>query len=615
MAVRKIPISEYYYRKREIDAFLNEKSDDDHTHGNIGNDGTVNSDTNAVNKIIVTDSSNIVKTINTLPLDKVTHQDISGKVNTSDIKDNLTSTDTNKPLSANQGNVLKGLVDSKAINTHNHGNINNNGTITTGTNDVNKIMVTDSSNIIKTIDTLPANKVIHQDISGKVNTSDIKNNLTSTDTDKPLSAKQGNELKTLVDSKANANDVYTKNQTMSAEDIRGAIAESIGDIDIFEIVSTLPTSNIKKNKFYLTPNGENIEKNVYDINIYINNKWETIDSLEFDISNYPTKSEITILLNGKVDKIDGKQLSTNDFTNALKNKLENQVLTQHQSLANYIQKSQTQGLVKNDGTIDTNEYLTIETIPKPFNYGFIDSDLVLHIMYIGTEISATKTIMQNGENNPITVIVSDEKGNLLEDMPVEFYINGVKVGQTINTNSNGVASYTYQGSGSGEIEVQVKIGSFVSEIYSVLDGLYFEDGTSDKSSNWNLSSVGYSSNGEYVTLNNASGGNRWCTLKIGSSTSYLDSTLDYCMEIDVKKDTATDIRLILDNTNVYVQNYVSASDFTHIKIYTSRSQSKVFYIIDGVTREVAMATANGNIQFRIANGESYSFKNFVVYPI
>jgi len=46
------------------------------------------------------------------------HQDITGKVNVSDIRDNLTSTDTNKPLSANQGKVLKGLVDGKASNTH-----------------------------------------------------------------------------------------------------------------------------------------------------------------------------------------------------------------------------------------------------------------------------------------------------------------------------------------------------------------------------------------------------------------------------------------------------------------------------------------------------------------
>ena len=66
-----------------------------------------------MNKIVVTDEDNNIKTINKVPLDKVTHQDISGKVNTSDIKDNLTSNDTNKPLSANQGNVLKGLIDGK----------------------------------------------------------------------------------------------------------------------------------------------------------------------------------------------------------------------------------------------------------------------------------------------------------------------------------------------------------------------------------------------------------------------------------------------------------------------------------------------------------------------
>lgn len=63
----------------------------------------------------------------------------------SDIVNNLTSTDTNKPLSANQGKELKTLVD------------------------------------------------------GKVATADIVNNLTSTDTNKPLSAAQGKALKTLAD--------------------------------------------------------------------------------------------------------------------------------------------------------------------------------------------------------------------------------------------------------------------------------------------------------------------------------------------------------------------------------------------------------------------------------
>lgn len=34
------------------------------------------------------------------------------------------------------------------------------------------------------------------------------------------------------------------------------------------------------------------------------------------------------------------------------------VITEHQSLTNYVQKNQTSGLLKNDGTVDTSTYLT-----------------------------------------------------------------------------------------------------------------------------------------------------------------------------------------------------------------------------------------------------------------
>ena len=39
------------------------------------------------------------------------------------------------------------------------------------------------------------------------------------------------------------------------------------------------------------------------------------------------------------------------------------VITEHQSLTNYVQKNNTSGLLKNDGTVDTNTYLTTETEP------------------------------------------------------------------------------------------------------------------------------------------------------------------------------------------------------------------------------------------------------------
>lgn len=620
--IRKIPISEHYYKEEEIDTFLNNKSDKNHEHGSVTNDGKIITDTSSVNKVVVTDSSNSIKTINKLPLDKITHQDISGKVNTNDIQDNFSSSDSNKPLSA----------------------------------------------------------------------------------------KKGKELKNLVDTKADSENVYTKSQTMTTSEINQAIAEGVGNIDIFEVVQELPTTNIKGNKFYLTPNEENIEKNIYDINIYVNNNWEAIDSLEFDIGNYPTTSEVTVLLNGKVDKIDGKQLSKNDFTDALKNKLENDVLTEHQSLTNYIQKSQTEGfvkndgsidtneyltehqsltnyiqksqtegfvrndgsidtneyltehqpldsyvqksqvsglikndgtidtkqyltqhqsldnyvqksqtsgLVKNDGTIDTNKYLTKETALKPPNYGYIDSNLILHLEYLGTEISATKTIMQTGENNTITVIVTDDKGNLLENKPVEFHINGAKVGETINTNSSGVASYTYEGSGSGKLEIQVKIGNFVSEPYNVIDATFYDkalDGSGNHNDNWGNPStkvnVSRSDTGTTLTMDS---GVTWGQLYAQSQFTYFD--VPFAVELKS-----------LDYSDTPAIRFANESNTSAIHILTGGNW-KIFFnsdsitiLKDGESQRHYLDTLIGSTKLKVylelsADTDMLKYKDFAIYPI
>ena len=630
--IRKIPLSEHYYKEEEIDAFLNNKSDKNHEHGNVTNDGKVTTDTSSVNKVIVTDSSNSIKTINKLPLDKVTHQDISGKVNVNDIQDNFSSTESAKPLSANKGK----------------------------------------------------------------------------------------ELKDLVDTKANSDNVYTKTQTLTTSEINQAIADGVSNVEIFEIVQELPTTNIKGNKFYLTPNGENIEKNVYDINIYVNNNWETIDSLEFDIGNYSTTCEVNVLLNGKVDKIDGKQLSKNDFTDALKSKLENDVLTEHQSLVNYIQKSQTEGfvrndgsidtneyltehqsltnyiqksqtegfvrndgsidtneyltehqsltnyvqksqvsglikndgtidanqyltehqsltnyvqksltsgLVKNDGTIDTNKYLTKETALKPPNYGYIDSNLILHLEYLGTEISATKTIIQTGENSTITVVVTDEKGNLLENKPVEFYINGTKVGETINTNSNGVASYTYQGSGSGEIEVQVKIGSIVSEIFVVTDSLAYDTGILNDPQHHEIWVKQFSSIQADVTPTGTSiigGGNGQgyiCNKPNTTTSDYYDWSNNIRIEFDVVSLTDNPPILIRDETGNNASFYlasIGAVANSHIIIdYTNEASNNVKCTVDGVVKTPKTLTTSDlvRIGFVVSATTGLTFKNFKIYPI
>lgn len=96
---------------------------------------------------------------------------LNKKVNISDIVDNLTSAVNNKPLSANQGKVLKDLIDHI------------NDVLSSGDTDLNTLQ--ELANAIK------LNK---SNIENKVNVTDIIDNLTSTEINKPLSAKQGKIL-------------------------------------------------------------------------------------------------------------------------------------------------------------------------------------------------------------------------------------------------------------------------------------------------------------------------------------------------------------------------------------------------------------------------------------
>lgn len=174
-----------------------------------------------------------------------------------DIKNNLISTDTNKPLSANQGKILKGLVDNKVDkitgkglstedyttaektklsgieaeankitrtsqltndgdgtnvfvknndsrltdsrtpNSHLHGSIANDGKLNSDISSVNKIVVTDSSNNVKTISQLPSNKVTHQDISGKVDKNNGANTMTDSSAYSNLGTTAGATQKTI----------------------------------------------------------------------------------------------------------------------------------------------------------------------------------------------------------------------------------------------------------------------------------------------------------------------------------------------------------------------------------------------------------------------------------
>lgn len=104
------------------------------------------------------------------------------------------------------------------------------------------------------------------------------------------------------------------------------------------VVTELPTKG-DVNKIYLIPNESSRTNDVYDEYIYLITEqktgWEFLGNKHVDVNlkDYYTKAEVNEAIEGvegrttsalalKVDKVDGKQLSTNDYTTSEKNKLQ-----------------------------------------------------------------------------------------------------------------------------------------------------------------------------------------------------------------------------------------------------------------------------------------------------
>lgn len=151
----KVDVSELnkYYTKTESDSLLNEKTDK-----------TI---TNELTKRVTENETNIDVLI-------------QNKANKSDIIDNLTTNNSNQMLSARQGYRLNNMI-----------------------NDINALLKSDNINldtIQEIVNYIENNKdLIDSIMLTKVNISDVIDNLTTTDSTKPLSANQGVILKEFID--------------------------------------------------------------------------------------------------------------------------------------------------------------------------------------------------------------------------------------------------------------------------------------------------------------------------------------------------------------------------------------------------------------------------------
>ena len=97
--------------------------------------------------------------------------------------------------------------------------------------------------------------------------------------------------KTTVDtalSSTSTNPVQNKVINTAISNLQNGIA----NIELIEVVTDLPTTNISTNKLYFKANNTSESENLYDIFAYVGDNWEHIDALNIDISEYLKKADL-----------------------------------------------------------------------------------------------------------------------------------------------------------------------------------------------------------------------------------------------------------------------------------------------------------------------------------
>lgn len=126
--------------------------------------------------------------------------------------------------------------------------------------------------------------IVNTEISNQIKSS-IVDNLTSSETEKSLSAKQGKVLKDLIDSLANLQITIVNS------------LPSVGESNIIYLVKKSGTGT-----------------DVHDEYIYVEGAWEKIGTTDIDLSDYYTKSQVDTITNGLDNKISNNTLRINNIT-------------------------------------------------------------------------------------------------------------------------------------------------------------------------------------------------------------------------------------------------------------------------------------------------------------
>ena len=185
------------------------------------------------------------------------------------------------------------------------------------------------------------------------------------------------------------------------------------------------------------------------------------------------------------------------------------------------------------------------------------------------------------------------------------------------TDSNGEASYNYVGVGAGKIDFSAESGILSSETYSLIDSLFYQEGTSEPPTNtWvvNGFTPSYSSDG--TTLTSTTFATCFANLK-DTGVNPFDFNSPFAVEIDIVSFNSSNLDFQLyDNTNNATRS-ASALGITggnHLKIVNDGTSVK--YYVDGIEKpSLQYNYAMGTCRVGLRATGTVTFKNFMIYPI
>lgn len=260
----------------------------------------------------------------------------------------------------------------------------------------------------------------------------------------PATTLAGDELIPIVQNGANKSTTVNKvTEGLATEQwVTDAIADAGGKV---LVVTELPAKG-NPNTIYMVPNESSRANDVYDEYIWMvtteKTGWEFLGNkhVEVDLTGYYNKTQVdkaiedsearsTAAIALKVDKVDGKQLSTNDYTTAEKQEVA--------KIANKVDKVDGKGLSTNDYT--TEDKTAVGTIADK-----VDK---VEGKQLSTEdyTTAEKTKLQGVADNANNYVHPTTAGN--KHIPA-----GGTAGQILVNNGDGTAEWQDNQGGGGGID-------------------------------------------------------------------------------------------------------------------------------------------------------------------